>query len=230
MIHRVAFGFGLGLLGLAMGSFGDENLKPAAQVVATEQVDFAPGGLIRVDGSYGDLYVESWDQPRVEMTVTKLMPYDYKSEHPEISTQHLEAVRVVAQRRSPTELEISTVHPHGRGHAGIEYEIRVPRNSRLAIRHGVGLVSISGVTGDITASGHRGDIMLWLPTSGAYSIDAKCKLGKVSSDFTGVSHSSFLVGQRFASGNAAPSQRLHLRMGFGGITIKPILPESQATR
>jgi len=69
--------------------------------------------------------------------------------------------------------------------------------------------------------------MLWLPEGGTYSIDAKNKLGKVSSDYAGASLSQFLVGQKFVSASPAPTQRLYLRMGFGGITIKSILPESE---
>lgn len=239
MTNRVVFILTVSALGAALPSLGDENLKPPAQAISTEHFDFAPGGTIRVDRSYGDLYVEGWDQAQVEMTVRKFMPYDYDPQHPELSTQHLEAVRVVTERRSPSELAISTVLPphHGlpwhptapskTGQVGIEYQLYVPRNSRLVIHHGVGYVSVSDVTGDIEAACHRGDIMLWLSPDGAYSIDAKSKLGKVSSDFAGSSLSQFLVGQKFVSSNPAPSQRLHLRVGFGGITLKPILPESE---
>jgi len=70
--------------------------------------------------------------------------------------------------------------------------------------------------------------VLWLPESGNYAIDARNKFGKVSSDFAGRSKERFLVGQKFANANASPAQRIYLRMGFGGITLKPILPESEA--
>lgn len=230
--------FGLSVLSL----LGDEVVRPPAQVTSTEHFDFAPGGIIRVDGSYGDLYVEGWDQEQVEMTVTKLMPYGYEPKHPERAAEHMEAVRIVAERRSPSELTISTTLPPRLGflwhpapptntsHVGIEYRIHVPRNSRLMIHHGVGSVSVSGVTGDIEAACHRGDIVVWLPGTGAYSIDAKSKLGNVYSDFAGASFSQFLVGQKFTGGGPAPTQRLKLRVGFGGITIKPILLESEAKR
>ena len=102
----------------------------------------------------------------------------------------------------------------------------VPRDSRLAIHHGTGMVSVSGVTGDIEASAGRGDIVLWLEP-GAYSVDAKTKLGSVSSDLEGASLSQYLTGQHFTHVDPAPSRRLRLRMGFGGITIKQILPESE---
>jgi hypothetical protein len=242
MNHRVTLLLTLGVLAMAPPSFGDEALKPPAQATNTERFDFEPGGVIRLNDSFGDLYVEGWDQPQVEMTVTKTMPYEYAPGHSEIASRHLDAVRVVGERRSPSELVISTSLPPNRGlprhplapsktgGVGIEYQIHVPRNSRLIIHHRVGLISITDVTGDIEATCHRGDIMLWLPDTGVYSIDAKNRLGKVSSDFAGDSFSEFLVGQKFESVHPPPSQRLSLHMGFGGITIKPILPESETSR
>jgi len=228
----------LGLLGVTALLLGDEALKPPVQATSTEHLDFAPGGLIRVNGSYDDLYIEGWDQPQVEMSVTKFMPFNYEPGHPERAVQHLEAVGVATLRRSASELDISINLPHRSvplplarkttGSVRLECHLRVPRTSRLAIRHGTGMVSITNVSGDIEARCHRGDIMLWLPSAGRYDIDAKNKLGKVSSDFPGASKSRFLVGQKFASAGSAPAQRLYLRMGFGGITLKPILPESEA--
>jgi len=229
----------LGLLGLASSLPADEALKPPVQITSTEHLDFPPGGLIHVNGSYGDLYIEGWDQPQVEMSVTKFMPFNYEPGHPQRSAQHLEQVGVETLRRSPSELDISINLPRRSvplplarkttGGVRLECHLRVPRNSRLVIRHDAGMVSVADITGDIQARCQRGDIILWLPSAGRYDIDAKNKLGKVSSDFPGTSKRRFLVGQKFASAGSAPAQRLFLRMGFGGITLKPILPESEAT-
>jgi hypothetical protein len=54
----------------------------------------------------------------------------------------------------------------------------VPRDTRLAIRHGTGFVFVNGVTNDIEASVSRGDILLMLPDARSYSIDARSKLIK----------------------------------------------------
>lgn len=217
----------------------DENIKHPAEVTSTQQLDFAPGGLIRVEDSSGDLYVEGWDQPRVQMTVTKFMPYEYESAHPDRGPMQLEAVKIVAERRSPTELAMSTNRPSHLGfvwrptpetdtsQVRIETRVFVPRDTRLDIHHGVGLVSVTDVIGEIRAACHRGDLVVWLPEKGVYSIDARSQLGKVNSDFPGAAHSHFLVGQRFVSSNSKTSQQLHLRVGFGGITLKPVLPESK---
>jgi hypothetical protein len=217
-MRRVALVFTLSVLAAAAGPM---------QVTTTEHVEFAPGGAIYVDGSYGDLYVEGWDRAQVEMTVTKFMPYDFEPAHPERAAQRLANLRVAAERRSPAELAISVVRS---SQVRVEIQLQVPRNSRLAIQHRVGFVSISGVSGDIQAACHRGDIVLWLPDGGTYSIDAKSKLGTVSSDFAGQARYRFPVGQKFAGANPSPAQKLLLRVGFGGITIKPILPESETGR
>lgn len=225
---------------LAASLFADENLKPPAASMSTQATAFAPGGTIRVDGSYDDLYVEGWDQARVELTTTKFMPYEYDPAHPQHGAQNLETVGVDLERKSPTEMTVTTMLPPHKGlltklgvssktnHVRIVYHLYVPRDSKLVIHHGVGLVSVTGVAGDIEATCHRGDIVLWLPETGAYSIDARNKLGKVSSDFAGASIARFLVGQQFTGSDASAPHHLYLRMGFGGITLKPILPESQA--
>jgi hypothetical protein len=108
-----------------------------------------------------------------------------------------------------------------------DFEIHVPRDSRLAIEHGSGLVQVRWVTGDIKASVRRGDILIWLPL-GPYSIDAQTKFGIVSSELDGATGSRFLIGERFTRTSPAPSHRLDLRMGFGGITIRQIPPETEA--
>ena len=110
-------------------------------------------------------------------------------------------IRVATKRTSPAELTITTklASRHGDWSPPLpsiqtngvtaEYEIHVPRDSRLVIHHSVGYVHISGVTGDIDASVRRGDIMLWLPPN-SYSIDAKTRFGKVSSEVEGAVRSS----------------------------------------
>jgi len=233
MRNMLALAWSLGFV-VVLPLPADEALKPPAQTTSTTHVEFAPGGVIRVNGSYDDLYVEGWDQPEVEISTTKFMRFEYELEHPEKARRRLDTVKVETQRRSAGELEISIQLPRRSvrlpllGGVRLECHLRVPRKSRLVIRHAIGLISVTDVTGDIEAHCRQGDIMLWLFESGTYLIDARTKLGKVSSDFTGKTHSRFLVGQKFVSAGAAPVQRISVRTVFGGVTIKPILPESHA--
>jgi len=214
------------------------SVPAAAQVSTTERVNFAAGGMIRLTGSFGNLNVEGWDRPEVEITVIKSTPHYYKTQQQQATMRRLGLIRVVTERRSAMELEISTfLHPRRSRFAPpmpltttagvmVEYRIRVPRESRLVIHHGSGYVLVNNVSGDIEATSRRGDILLMLPDSGAYSIDAKSKMGTVSSEFEGTTHVRHFVGEGFARASQPPSHRIYLRMGFGGITIKKALAES----
>jgi len=226
----------LTLTAIPLFAAADAVGKPA-EVTTTDHVNFAPGGLIRIDGSYGTLNIEAWDKEEVEVTVTKSRPLRFgESPAPDLDQRKLESIGIKTALKSPAELTISTTLPPRHGlrirplpanstnDVVADYEIHVPRDSRLAIRHGSGLVQVRGVTGDIQASASRGDILLWLPL-GAYSIDAKTRFGTVSSELDGVSHDRLLLGERFARASPAPSQRLDLRMGFGGITLRQNPPE-----
>ncbi len=230
MTPKLAFAMvPLSLLGMAL---------PPPQTITTEHADFAPGGLIHINGSYGDLNVEAWDRPGIEVNVINSMPYGYK-QPPDQATAHLDGVHIAIERKTPAEATVTTSLParhlawsppftrHTAGGVSVESEIHVPRDSRLAIHHGTGSVSVSGVIGDIDARAGRGDILLWLPP-GAYSLDVRTKCGIVSPDLAGTAHNQHLIGESFTQANPPPAHRLHLRMGFGAITLKEILPESQA--
>ncbi len=202
----------------------------------TEHVDFAPDGVIHLNTTSGNLFVEAWDQPGVEITTTKSTRSAYQASQQALATQCLEGVKVVTERRSDTELTISTMAPKrgffsrvfGKCGVQVEQQIRAPRDSRLVIQHGAGYVLVSRMAGEIEATSHSGDIMLMLPDPGPYSIDAKSKMGSVSSDFAGTSHRKNLLSEQFTSANPAQSRRIYLRMSLGGITIKelPLTPEA----
>jgi hypothetical protein len=231
--------FGLSLLGISPLLSAEEKLQQV-QASTTERMNFAPGGMIRINPSYGDLRVEGWDLPEVEITEVKSMPFDYKSKQPEEASRHLENVHILTERKSPTEVVISTTLPMRSGlfslflphkttdSVAIEYKIHVPRNSNLVIHHGTGSVLVGDVTGNIEATCGRGDIVLMLPETGAYSFDAKSKLGVVISDFEGTPQlRRYRLGERYVA-EKSPSSEIRLRVGFGGITIKSVPSEAYA--
>jgi hypothetical protein len=218
VITTLVFGFQL---------FAQDGIKQPVQATSTDRVNFAPGGVIRLNTSSSNLFVEAWDQPDVEVTTIKSSR----------RARCLDDVRVVTDRRSATEVAISTTVPSGNffAHpwglkcgATIEQHVRAPRDSRLVIHHGAGYVLVSRISGEIEASSRSGDIVLMLPDTGPYSIDAKSKFGSVTSDFVGTAHREKLIGEQFASAIRSPSRRIYLRIGFGGITIKevPSTPEA----
>jgi hypothetical protein len=184
----------------------------------TETVDFAPGGTVRIDRADGYLSIEAWDEPKVEIT-----------------TNTTAKARIETSRPSTAELVIRTElthHPnfakralHVGIHADADYVIRVPRNSRLVVTHANGYVGITGVAGDIEAHDRRGDIVLLLPDLAKCEIDARTKIGVVTSDADGRMSNRRITGETFASGGQQ-TRHVRLRMGFGGITIKELPAEA----
>jgi hypothetical protein len=220
-------------LGLSMLCAAEISIKRPAQVVHTERVDFASGGTIRLNDSFGDLYIEGWDQPAVEMTlIREMMEYDV----PKGVSERLDRILFTTEHPSANELLIGTTvpsrsffrHPFGgKGDVSVRYELRIPRESHVAIRHAGGNILIDNVTGGVDATNRDGDIILMLPGPGPYSIDAKSTMGTVISDFAGKAHVRHFIGEAFSGANESPAHSIHLRVGFGGITIKEMPPEAR---
>lgn len=204
------------LVAIALGAssllLAADEAKQPAQVVSTERMDFASGGTLRLKNSTGELTLEGWDQPGVEITTIKTTKAAYDSKGRERAAGRLARIRIAAQRHGD-ELTIATDFPEhflptriyrGATSFDLEYRIKAPRNARLAIDHDMGEVHIDGIAGEIHATDHMGLITVRLPEDGKYAIDAKSKLGAVDSDF---------------AGHEAGSQKLYLRMGYGDIIV-----------
>jgi hypothetical protein len=204
-------------------------VSPLTQKTSTEHFTLAPGATIQVDGSFGELNIEGWNQPDVEVTVIKTLPYDYE---PSKAEKDLNAVQVQTDRKSDAELVISTSIPKhdsllsstakSKTDVLMEYQIHAPTDLKLVIRHGDGSVHINNMSANIEANSSRGDIVVFLPEADP-SIDAKTQFGAIASDFAGDAHRVHLIGRTFTAGRSS-SSLVRLRMGYGGITIKT-LPE-----
>lgn len=226
----------LGSVGIALPLLAESGNPKLIEITNTQQVPFQPGGTIHIDHSSGYLSVEGWDRPEVEITVVKSLDKLYEPKNQGQANKRAEAVRVTAERKSDTDLEISTARPHysrwthplgSDGGVKVEYQIHAPRNSKLVIHHEGGDVLVNNVTADIEATGSTGELVVLLPETGKYAIDAKSKLGTVSSDFDGDFHHVHWVGVRYADDAPAPAHKIFLRMGVGGITIKSSPPAAQ---
>ncbi|MGA2502014.1 MAG: hypothetical protein ABSH20_30090 [Tepidisphaeraceae bacterium] len=203
--------------------------KPDMPVVTTERVQFAPGGTIQVTGSVGELNIEGWDRAEVEITVIRSTYRTDTPQEQDLAKRQLSAIKVTAERKSATELAIHTAFPprgfwagvaHRRPDVQIEYRIRVPRDSKLVLRHSSGDVLVYDVAGDIDAYVRTGDIVMQLPAAGPYAFDARCRFGDVYSDFAGNYHTAHLESERFMQPGPAPAKRVYLRVGIGGIKIQ----------
>jgi hypothetical protein len=211
------------------------------EATTKERVAFAPGATIRIENSYGYLTVEGWDEPEVEIVVTKSTDRFLAKEQKDQAEKAFAQIRVASEKKSDTELVISTTLPDRHGFpynilpsrqiiftmpkkttlgVTVDCTVHVPRDSRLVVRQDHGYVWVSDVTNDIEVKSHTGDMILLLPDPGPYSVDARTRFGSVSSDLAGSGHKQFLVGTQFMHDSPAPARHIFLRMGRGSITIK----------
>ena len=90
----------LTLLEMTLPASGEGALKEPAQKTTTESLDFAPGGTIRIYGSHGDVNVEGWDRPEVEITLIKSTKRLYTTTDTEAAKKRLDMIVVKLDRKS----------------------------------------------------------------------------------------------------------------------------------
>jgi hypothetical protein len=203
----------------ALALYGVALFGKDVTATKTEHFDFPAGGVLKVDSPTGELTIEAWDQPGVELTTTTSAT----------SQAELDKIEVKSERHGD-ELAITTTWPRDRlGFRlfDLEYVIRVPRSTKLSIHQTSGDVYIDGTTGDVDAHVGDGQITLHLPQDEKYAIDARCKkTGHVDSDFGGEEkHRWWRTSHYLEFAPAGAPHKLNLRVDFGDIVIlKPNIP------
>lgn len=175
-----------------------------------QRVPFPADGTLTVKGSAGDLTVEGWDRNEIELTATVV------GTHPGIK---------VALESAPGGASIVTTLPKRTyiAPSEITYKVFAPRGAKLVVEHINGDVHAVALTGDIQASVRAGALSVQLPPSSSADaalpkIDAKAKLGEVTSDFTGSRKSRWKLFQH-ALTTSGQGQKLYLRVCYGDIIV-----------
>jgi len=229
MIRRLTIIGSLSAIGLLLA--GEEPARQKVQITKTEKVDFPPGGLLRFENSIGDLTVEGWDSPEVEITTTKSAKNEVPASDRERASRELEKVSIAVERMGD-EVVVTTTFPRHRvfppqvpwssgANFDLEYHVRAPRLARLAIRHDVGEVHVDDVLGDINATLLQGELLLHLPQDARYAIHAKCDYGNVNSDYPGEQKRKwwYMGFQRAVNDDPQAPHTLDLKVGYGDIMI-----------
>jgi hypothetical protein len=213
---------GIGVCCLLLG----DNSAQKVQVTKTERSDFPPGGTLHLKNSIGELTIEGWDQPDLEITTIKSSKTAVEGIARDKATKLLDSVKIAMERKGD-EVIVSTdfrKNPKierpfkGMTDFDLEYRIKVPRNARLTIEHNLGGVHVDSVSGEIHATNEMGLITVREP-EGQYAIDAKSKLGAVDCDFPGSEKTVKWLGHAFLGGNPTAAQKIFLRIQFGDVII-----------
>jgi hypothetical protein len=202
--------------------------RQQVQVVTTDRVDFAAGGTIRFEGSEGELNIEGWDEPQVQIVCTRFDYADATDQDKARLKSKLESITVKTEKRSGTELLVTTALPHrnffarqlrGKTDADMNYRIMVPRDSHLVVHHGDGDVLVYDVAGDVEVTAHAAAIVAQLDDPAQYAIDAHATVGEVYTDYDGKYRRRRLIGESFLAAVGAPAHKVFLRSKVGNISI-----------
>jgi hypothetical protein len=212
---------------LSLPLLANDRSKEALSTTRAERFNVAAAGAIRLENSFGEVDIDGWDRPEVELTVLRSSERLYDAKERAEAQRRLDSVQITAKQIG-NDVVISTaypprnrfVHPLGRrSDIEISYRIQAPRASKLIIDHNRGGVNVSDISGDIRATAVNGQITLTLAPVGQYAIDARCTLGRVYSDFDGRDESRWVLGEELDLQSKAPATKLYLRVRVGDIII-----------
>jgi hypothetical protein len=208
--------------------------KREAEITTTQNLEFGARGTIQIVDSFGSVKVEGWDKEEVELTVKKRTQKKYEQKDLAKATKGLERFKVTMDAVGETSLlVIKTTYPswtpifRGKTNLQLDYIIKVPRQSALLIKHGIGEVEVINVSGDIEATASIGEISLKLPEEQSYAVDARVRIGDVSSEFGQATHRKgpLAVGAKLTGEPAAPTRRIFARIGIGDIQVTKMRSE-----
>ncbi len=217
-------------IALALPILADDRPKQELSATHTERFNVSAAGAIRLENSFGEVDIEGWDHPEVELTVVRASEHVDDAKQRARDQRRLDSVQITAKQNG-NDVIISTAYParnaflyplSRRSDIEIGYRIKAPRASRLILDHNRGGVYVYDIAGDIHATVINGQITLTLRAGGQYAIDAQCAMGDVYSDFEGREQRRQLLGQEFSSRPAPPATNLYLRVRLGDILIQKL--------
>jgi len=184
--------------------FAGDFTEKLTRDLTTVTLEAAP--TIHIVNSRGEVAIEGWDRPDVEITV---MRYAMKKDAP------LDRLQVKSQRHGD-EIEIRTLVGKDNGRDVLaDYAIHAPRASKLVIDALNGGVYTDGIGGEIHAIARRGQITLRVASAPA--LEAHTKRGQVYSEFP--TEDKRHAWMRYDVTAAGGGQKLDLRTEWADIVI-----------
>jgi hypothetical protein len=198
-----------------------DRVKKKVKQSSTEKVDFPAGGKIYINKSFGEVSVEGWDQESVELTVEKAIKATDTPEKQAEAQAKLRRVTIRMVKDQPDSLVIHSEVPF-RKDLELKYRIKLPRQSTLFIKHDIGDVEVSNVLGDMHVTARIGDVTIRLPSSEDFNVDARAKIGDVSSEFGGKNNRQWLIGAKTnqATDYKPTAHWVIARIGIGDIQVR----------
>jgi hypothetical protein len=178
-------------------------------------------GTLTINARMGDIYVDGWDEPRLEIEAEKVVEAkDVKRAQP-----LYDRVRVVLEGQDK-QVVLRTVYParrlwrpfRGESKLSVNFRIHMPFDANLTMKCVDGDVRTSGLIGTQQISVNYGDVEVNVPSLYRLrSLNARTILGYVQSDLHGEDSAGW--GRRIMFWNSDGDQDIKVRVRMGGVYV-----------
>ena len=180
-------------------------------------------GTLVVDARMGDVHIEGWDEPRVEVEAEKVVRTGNAVKAEPLFGQ----IRVLLVG-GDKEVRLSTIYPprsllrpfRDESQLTVNLTVHMPFDSNLRLKCVDGDVYVHGVIGREDLRVNYGDVEIDVPSVyDLRSLRAHTVLGYVQSDLTGLDQDAAGFQKSIAFTNLRGSQDIDVRVKLGGVFI-----------
>jgi hypothetical protein len=178
-------------------------------------------GTLTIDTRMGDVQVDGWDEPRLEIDAEKVVEAkDEKRAQP-----LYDRVQVVLTGKDKAVL-LRALYPARRlwrpfreeSKLTVNFHIRMPFDANVTMKCVDGEVRVSGLIGKQQISVNYGDVEVNVPSIYRLrSLDARSILGYVQSDLHGENSAGW--GRKIVFWNSGGDQDIKIRVRMGGVYV-----------
>jgi hypothetical protein len=178
-------------------------------------------GTLTVDTRVGNVRIEGWDEPRLEIQAEKVIV----AANEEKAKPLYDLIKVQLEG-GDKQVVLRTVYPkrklwrpfRGESRLSVNFRISMPYDANLILKCVDGDVRIQGITGHQQLRVNYGDVEVTVPSlERLRSLFARTWLGYVQSDLHGENNAG--ISQRLSFWNSHGEQDILIRVRMGGVYV-----------
>jgi hypothetical protein len=178
-------------------------------------------GTLVIDARVGDIQVEGWDEPRLEIEAEKVV----EAKDAQKAQPLYDRVQVALEGKDK-QVALRTLYParrpwrpfRGESKLSVNFRIHMPYDANLVLKCVDGDVRVSGLVGKQDIHVNYGDVEINVPSIYRLrSLNARSFLGYVQSDLHGEDSAGF--GRKILFWNSDGNQDISVRVRMGGVYV-----------
>ena len=178
-------------------------------------------GTLAIDTRMGDIHVEGWDEPRLEIEAEKVV----EAKDEKRAQQLYDLLQIVVSGQDKQVL-LRTIYPERKlwrpfrdeSKLSVDFRIHMPFDANIRMKCVDSDVLVSGLIGQQQINVNYGDVEIDVPSVYLLrSLDARTLLGYVQSDLHGEDSAGW--GRRISFWNSQGNQDIRVRVRMGGVYV-----------